>query len=478
MYQILPTPRLSARIGGIGRVKLNQKINCGNFTPCEAGYAIRTFIDYADRVLGRNFYVTPESGEGIITLEKDETLPKEGYALIASPDGCVKIAAGDRAGLNHGFASLLLSMESGEDGISLPIMHICDEPQGNWRGLMVDLARKWHPVSYLYNVIDLCWLYKINILQLHFTDNESYTLPSDFAPTLPTENRHYTKAEIAAIREYAAHRSVTLVPEVDMPGHCISFTYSTPDLFGRSKCVMCAEEKTFAALESVIDEVLAMFPDSPYLHIGGDEVYYDHWQYCQGCKDYMKEKGIGTYKELYAHYLKRMTDYVLSKGVRPVVWEGFSEEYNHLISKEVIVAEFESYYQLAPQLLDAGFTVLNCSWRPLYVLSPSRFCSPEEILRWNIYTFGNDNPKSPAAEKPIVVPEGSNVTGGQLCVWGDLTIPLPSDLESSREEFGHIRPRLAALAEKTWNLSSDLSEEDFRALYAHTDSVLERMIRR
>lgn len=476
MYNIIPTPRLSARIGGIGRVPMKLLINKGNFTG--ANDAIRTFIDYADRVFSVIFRTSTETGEGVLTLEQDDSLPVGGYALIASPDGTVKIAARDEAGLSYGFASLLLAAEKGEDGVSLPIMHICDEPQSNWRGLMLDLARKWHPVSYLYDAVDLCYLYKINILQLHFTDDQSYTLPSDVLPKLPTENRHYTKAELAALAEYAAQRSVSIVPEIDMPGHCSCYTMTYPEIFGRKKGVVCAEEKTFAALQALIDEVIALFPHTPYIHLGGDEANIGAWPVCDGCADYMNEHGISDVHELYAHFLKRVTDYVLAKGKRPVIWEGFSKEHSHLISKDVIVSEFESYYQLPNEVLDGGFTVLNCSWVPLYVLSHGPHWSAEEILNWNIFTWRGITPKSPAYEEPIVVPEDSKVIGGQLCVWGDRTAPLSSNEESAREEFDLIRPRLAALAEKTWNVFSPITAEDFDFLFAHTDRVLQRMLRR
>lgn len=476
MYNIIPTPRLSARIGGVGRVPLNLHLNEENFDG--AKNAVRTFIDYADRVFSVIFRSTTQTGEGVLTLEKDETLPDGGYALIASPDGTVKIAAKDEKGLSYGFASLLLAAEKGEEGVSLPIMHICDEPQSNWRGLMIDLARKWHPISYLYDVVDLCYLYKINILHLHFCDNQSYTLPCDSLPKISTENRHYTKAELAAFVEYAEHRSITLIPEIDMPGHCACFTTKYPEIFGMKKGVVCAEEKTFAALETLIDEVMALFPNLPYIHLGGDEANLGAWPCCPGCVDYMKEHGIENVHELYAHFLARVTNYVLEKGKTPIIWEGFSKEYNHMISKKVIVGEFESYYQLPDELLEAGFRVLNCSWRPLYIVPYERYWTPAEILDFTIFTWRGVSPKSPAYETPIVVPSDSNVPGAQLCVWGDLMVPQPSNEEAVKEEFSLIRPRLAALAEKTWSLFSSLSAEDFETMYAHTDSVLQKMLRR
>jgi len=476
MYNILPTPRLSARIGGIGRVKLVPFYDLTAFRD-EEGAAERLFAfsDYADRVFGVIF----TEGKGGLALEKDISLPKGGYALIAGVDGSVKLAAGDKEGLSYGLATLLLAAEKaeGENALSLPLLHLCDEPQSRWRGLMVDAARKFHPIRYLYDTVDLCWLYKINRLQIHFTDDQSYTLPSEAFPNLPTAGRHYTKAELTALAEYAEARGVTIVPEVDMPGHSTPFGKAYPEIFG-SHGILCAEEKTFAALEALIREVADLFPNAPYLHLGGDEANIARWENCAGCQAYCQEKGIASTKALYAHFLARVTDMTLAMGRTPVIWESFAKEYNHLISKKTLVIAWESYYQIAPDLLEGGFTLLNCSWQPLYIVTPKRYWEPSEILDWNIYTWRHFWEKSFASKGDITVPHDSPIVGGQLCAWGDHLASYPSNEQAVKEEFALIRRRLPALAEKTWNTASDLPADLYDDLFTHTDAVLEKILRR
>lgn len=465
---VLPTPKIAFIEEPSKEIALHYCYTDGREYP----EVIRTFVDYADRV----FSVIFTRGDGGIAITTDEHLVDGGYCIRYN-GGKVEIDVKDGTALSYAFASLLLLMEKSETGVTLPIIdEFQDHPDGSWRGLMIDLARKWHPVKYIFDAIDLCWLYKIDRLQLHFTDDQSYTLPCKAFPNLPTENRHYSYAELEAVRSYAAERHVMLVPEVDMPGHCTQFMQKYPDVFG-SHGIICAEDKAFEGLEKIIREVLDLFPDSPYIHLGGDEAAIARWDECEGCRAYMKEHGLENVHATYAHFLKRVTDMVLDMGRTPVIWEGFSKEYNDLISKKVLVVAWESYYQLAPDLLASGFTIFNCSWKPLYIVTPNTHWSPAEILDWNIYTWRHWWQNSIASKQDIVVPETSPVLGGQICAWGDSMQKMPSNEEASRTEFGLIRQRIPALAEKTWNVRSSLSSEDFEKAYEHTDAVLTRLLR-
>ncbi len=445
------------------------------YTFADAPFArpqIRAFADACDRV----FSILIKHGEGGFILAHDTSMLQNGYRITVTDTG-VKIAAADETGLSNAFATLLQLSEKDETGFRLPKGEISDTPDSTWRGLMIDLARKWHPVRYLYDAVDLCWLYKINRLQLHFTDDQSFTFPSDAYPKLCTENRCYTKAELKALQEYAAERGVTLVPEIDMPGHCSQFNAAYPEIFG-THGILCAEEKTFAALHTLLCEVAALFPASPYLHLGGDEAAIAKWESCEGCKTYMTGHGLDNVHALYAHYLKRVTDMVLAMGRTPVIWEGFSKEYNDQISKNVLVIAWESYYQLAPDLLASGFSLINCAWKPLYIVTPNTHWTPVEILDWNIYTWRHWWEKSIASRQDIVVPEDSPIYGGQICAWGDGLVDHPSCEDAVCTEFALIRARIPALAEKTWNVHSTLTADAWSAAYQHTDTVLNRLLRK
>lgn len=470
MAKILPVPRhIEEEERKITLKPFYKVADHGEF---DLKASIRTFVDYADRA----FSVIFTEGDGGITINIDPELPKSAYAIKAVEEG-VEIRAGDTEALAYAFASLLLAIEKLDGELVLPALTITDAPKGNWRGLMIDLARKWHPINYLYDVVDLCWLYKINRLQLHFTDDQSYTLPCKAYPKLSTKNRHYSYAELEAFREYAASRSVTLVPEIDMPGHCSQFCEKYPEIFGNHG-IMCVSEECFAALKTILEELIEIFPDSPYIHLGGDEAAINRWNECEKCKAYRIENSLENVHALYADFLRRVTNMVLEMGRTPIIWEGFSKEYNDMISKDVIVIGWESYYQLAPSLIEAGFTVINCSWKPLYILAPVRYWSREEILDWNIYTWRHWLDISIACKHDITVPETSPVLGGQICVWGDWLMALPSNEEACRAEFPLVAERVPALAEKTWNIDSTLTIDELEEKYSHTSSVLTALIRK
>ena len=106
-----------------------------------------------------------------------------------------------------------------------------DAPDCSYRGMMVDLARNWHDFTYLISYVDMCYYYKISVLHLHFTDDQSYTLPSKRFPKLSTKGRSYTPEQIEALNQYAEARGIQLMPEIDVPGHCISFQKEYPDIF-------------------------------------------------------------------------------------------------------------------------------------------------------------------------------------------------------------------------------------------------------
>lgn len=469
---ILPAPK-SIQYGE-GTYPLSPTYFCDGFDDTVVP-VIAAASDYFDRVFFCFLTCAKCRDEAGIVCSCDPALPQNAYVIDAA-NGCVTIHASGAEGLNYAFAALLLTLDKTEDGLVVPALHIEDQPDGSWRGLMIDLARKWHPIQYLYDAVDLCWLYKINRLQLHFSDDQSFTFPTEAYPRLKTENRWYSRESLRALDDYAKARGVMLVPELDLPGHCSCFNAAYPEIFG-THGIMCAEEKTFSALQTLIDEIVDVFPDAKYLHLGGDEAAIARWDDCEGCRAYRAEHDLPDVHALYAHYLQRMTDYVLSRGVTPVIWEGFSKEYNHLISKDVIVIAWESYYQLAPQLLEGGFTLINCSWKPLYIVTPTKHWTPGEILQWDIYRWQHWWEKSVASKQDIVVSDKAPVLGGQICAWGDQLVGMASNEKACRAEFALIRERIPALAEKTWNAHSDMTAEALAVLFAHTDAVLTRILR-
>lgn len=386
----------------------------------------------------------------IFMIKKDRDMKKG--AFIVDVDRDCTVIAGDREGLWGAFSFILQTLERTCDKyIRLPRCRAENAPDHAFRALMVDVARKFHPVDCLFRYVDAAALCGIDRLVIHFTDDESFTLPSSAFPDLPTKGRCYSRASLLALGEYAADRGVMIVPEVDMPGHSARFNLKYPDVFG-SCGIIDASDAAFEGLKKIICEVSELFPLSEFIHIGGDEAVLGRWLDSKPTLEYMEKNGVGDVTELCARYVGQMADLVLSFGKTPIVWEGFNEKYNALVPKETLVISWESHYQIAPKLVEGGFHILNASWKPLYVLAPWQMWKPEEILsNWDTCKWDHWWEGSAAYKEPITVAKDAPVEGAMLCAWGDYLKNYESPRLASQLEFRSVVPRLPVLSEKTWN---------------------------
>ena len=165
----------------------------------------------------------------------------------------------------------------------------------------------------------------------------------------------------------------------------------------------------------------------------------------------MKRHGLGSGKELYAEFIARVTNYVLSKKRIPIVWEGFSKDAAHLISRDVVVMAWESEYYLPDKLVEDGFTVINCAWKPLYIVPGAPDWKAVDIMNWNVYNFQNFAKHSPATLNPFNLQPTEKIIGAQLCAW-----EAPFEYE-----INFVIENLAALSERVWSVERQCSDEEF-----------------
>ncbi len=453
--------------------------------PLEFEPALRVFRHYARLAFGDAVDIG-----GKLTLVLQAGL-NDGYRISIGEK--TVLTASNNTGMNYAFATLLQLAESTADGVVYPCCEIEDAPDNAWRGLMLDLARCYHEIEYLFAAADMCWLYKISRFQLHLTDDQGIRFPFSSLPKAVSEE-HYSREQLSDLIAYCRDRGIVIVPEIDAPGHFRAFNAAYPELFGTApkgsatettaqndvaSGIMRAQEETFAALEGLFREVTEFFVDSPWLHMGGDEADIAQWEDCPVSAAYCEQHGLKNVHELYGHCVARLCRAILDMGRIPVVWEGFAEECNDMIPKETLVFSWESYYQTAPRLLAGGFEIINASWLPLYIVSPHRMWDPETILEWEKNIWQHWWEKSAARETPIIVPEDSPIIGGQLCVWGDYM--QPSRAKEPRHdmlhtEFTHLRQRLPALAEKSWTSYNKVDKDAFMTDFAAHDALLEKLI--
>jgi hexosaminidase len=406
---------------------------------------------------------------GGITLAIDKQLNAEAYEVNVG-DGAV-VKGGSYKGVVWGLVTLLQAANAENGNVVVPQMKIADQPHAEYRGLLIDLARQWHPVETVKQAVVLCHWYKIGYMQLHMTDHESWTFPSKAYPNLATPGRHYTREELRDLDDFAAARGVAIVPSLEMPGHCGTLVKAIPTLVGDDPLrpatgALCpGRDSTYNVADTLIGEACDIFRATPYYHIGGDEVDKSAWAACKNCVAYRKKHDIDSDEELYRHFVVRMNDIVKKHGKKMIVWEGFKVQGKIQLPKDVTVMAFESFYELPQNYTAAGYKVINTAWQPLYLVN-DRAWSPEEILSWNMYRWEHWWPQSAAYGKGIDLPPTPLVIGAQMCTWEQ-----PANVEIAR-----LRQRLAAMSERLWDHKTRRSFADFTSRIENTDSKLTKLL--
>ncbi len=421
---------------------------------------------------------------GGIELFCDKNLPRGKYTIDSGE--VIKVYASEDEGILYALSSLIQLIDM-TDGPETGDYFIEDYPEKSYRSMMIDLGRQWHPFSKLLKYVDLCFLYKIKFLNIHFADTNLYTLPSKVFPKLSSKGKHYSFSEIETLNTYAKERGIILVPEFECPGHAPILNQNYPEVFSdvfetesgtalytevgvkiETEELVCAgSEKSRNATKALLKEILDMFPDSPYINIGGDEANINQWNDCKVCREYMKSHGLKDEKELYCDYVADITKYVLSLGRTPIVWEGFPKEGCHMVPKETIVIAWESHYHMAYDLLDAGFRIINASWQPLYIVPSTRErWNSDDILNWNVYNWQHFWSESEAFLNPINVAPTEKVLGGMLCVW-EMTF---------EQEIAFVMENLSALSERLWTVKRVCSSDEFRQKQRHLLTKASRII--
>lgn len=462
---VLPAPQSVRRLDR-RRVALPDTVRCAPGDPALAD--LIAVVDGELRMLTGRRVIADSSGTCRLSI--DTTLAREGYRLRTGET--IEIAGGSYDAVAMGTVTLLQMLYDDGERWLLPAVEIEDAPESSYRGLLIDVARKWHDVEMLEQLVILARWYKLNYVQLHLTDDQSFTFPTESYPRLPTPGRHYTKAQLRALVEFARVRGVAIVPEIEVPGHAGQMTARMPQTFAIARrdsnpgTINMGREQAYRALDRIIREIAQLFTTSPYIHIGGDEASLDHLADDPQVTRYLRAKKLENVTELYRHFLVRMHEIVQKHGKRTVVWEGFAREGTVEIPRDILVMAWETIYQLPQDLLAGGYTIVNASWKPLYVVNQRKW-DPAVIYRWNLYRWENWIPRMPSFT-PIQLEPSSMIVGASMSSWDQ---PQHVTLHS-------LRPRVPAMSERIWHRDSvaERSFDWFRATYALADSALQRVL--
>ena len=443
------------------------------------------------------------------TVVRDASFPAEGYRLKVMADG-VAIAAADAAGEFYALQTLRqLAVADGTNAVSLACCEIADWPAYRWRGLLIDEARHFFGKDIVKRILDQMAVHKLNVLHWHLTDDQGWRLeipgmpelikygsrrpesvkygavarwlPPKHALSYETDGQpygpyFYTQTEIAEIRAYAKERHITIVPEIELPGHARAFLAAYPELACKGETlprvprvywsieedVMCVgNEALLPRLERIFDAVCELFPDSPYIHIGGDECPRSRWKNCPKCQARMKAEGIATEDGLQTWCTSRMVRYLEKKGRRAVGWD-------EVLSGDVPVSTIGmtwrtgrgdgagTHYVTTAEAVVRGYEI---------VMTPMDFCyhSKSQGLVGDPYPYYSPWGMPLTLEKAyafdpvagISRQDRMKIIGGQACVWGEAVWNV-FDFEWK------TWPRACATAEALWLGDAKPGYADFR----------------
>jgi hexosaminidase len=464
-----------------------------------------TFADGASEATARQFVALVRQTRGIVlpvdgpastsardvisfelgapASEKDP----EGYSLRVSPARIV-VAASDARGLFYGAVTLWQLLTAGPPdatAIMVPAMTINDSPRFRWRGLMLDSARHYQSPAFIKQFIDWMSLHKLNVFHWHLTDDQAWRLeirryprlteigawrvpagPAAAADIDPSTGRprlyggYYSQAEVREIVAYAAQHHVTIVPEIETPGHASAAVVAYPELgvlgahgpvpadWGVYSTLYNVDDTTFTFLENVLTEVMELFPGE-YIHMGGDEAVKDQWQASPRIQGQMRKLGLGDEHALQSYFIQRIEKFLDAHDRKLVGWDEILEGG---LAPNATVMSWRGI-EGAVAAAQAGHDAVLSPWPTLYFDNRQRHDRQPGrgriITVEDVYRFDS----APASLQPE---QRKHVLGVQANIW--------TEHMRTEERVQYMTyPRAAALAEVAWSAEGTLDWSNFES---------------
>lgn len=427
-----------------------------------------------DGIKTRTGFLLPlgkKAKSNIVLLREDSSLPTEGYRLTVTPKQVI-CEASDNAGMFYSIQTLLQSIQTYEGKKVIPAMIVNDAPRYKWRGMMLDVARHFHNKETIKNLLDVMAYLKMNRFHWHLTDEDGRRIEIKKYPKLTREGavgnwsdreadpKFFTQDDIREIVAYAQERHITIIPEIDMPGHASAASRAYPEISAGGKGRWAgftfhpAKESTYQFLEDVLTEVAELFP-GPYIHIGGDEVHFGNqvWFTDRQIQKFIKDNNLDDELGLEHYFLRRVSAIVNKLGKTSVGWDemiasGISSE------NAVIMWWRHDKPEQLKKALSEGFKVIMTPRIPCY-LDFVQHESQEIGRRWS----GAFNPLAtvyefPKPVEPIITKKTDQILGVQGSVWTER-------MADTKRLYYMIFPRLVAISESAWSVESVKNYESF-----------------
>jgi len=515
-YQIIPKPASLEFSKGRFVIDSNTKIVGDSGLEADGNYLANLLSIATGEVIS---YKTGNTSQGDIFLTLDDSIDEEeGYILEVAFDNIV-ISGKTPRGVFYGIQSLrqLLpaSIESGPSDLSslaIPSVIIKDNPRYEYRGMHLDVARHFYPVAFVKEFIDLIAMHKMNTFHWHLTEDQGWRIEIKKYPKLTeigawrngtiighhpgtgnTEKRYggfYTQEQIKEVVAYATERHVTVIPEIELPGHSGAAIAAYPFLscfpeentkvyndmgskkgkeiqangtpkivqetWGVMDDVFCAgNEETFTFLEDVLAEVIPLFP-AKYIHIGGDECPKGNWEKCPNCQKRIKGLGLKDEHELQSYFIQRMEKFLNSKGKQIIGWDEILE--GGLAPNATVMSwrGTEGGIEAAKQKHDVIMTPGHSVYFDHY---QDKDKTNEPLAIGGLTTVKDVYDYEPTPEE-LTEEQQEYILGAQANVWSEY-IPTTDYVEYM------ILPRMTALSEIVWSPKTSRDWDDFNNRLQH-----------
>ena len=500
---IIPAPAKLERHSGI--FKLTSKTTIVAATTQDK-IAANFFNDYLKKYYDLSLRIVTATSANSITLathsivNNTSTTSNEKYILTVSEKN-ISIVGNGNAGTFYGIQSLIqllpIPTTLSTTTLNIQCLTIEDEPRFGYRGMHLDVSRHFFPIEYIKKYIDYIALHKMNTFHWHLTDDQGWRIEIKKYPKLTSvggfrngtivgrypgkgnTNKHYggfyTQVEVKEIVAYAAKRYITVIPEIEMPGHASAAIAAYPQLscfpeaatkypprtawngdttqknvqqtWGVFDDVFCPSEFTFNFLQDVLDEVMPLFP-SNYIHIGGDECPKVSWKKSAFCQQLIKEKNFKDEHELQSYFIQRIEKYINSKGKQIIGWDEILE--GGLAPNATVMS-----WRGEKGGIEAAKAKHNV------IMTPSGWCyfDHSQTKNEDSVTIGNFLPLEKVYNyepipKDLSKEEEKYILGAQANVWAEYIT------NTSKVEY-HIFPRMSALSEVLWSKKEQRNWQSF-----------------
>ncbi|MBB6109058.1 hexosaminidase [Mucilaginibacter lappiensis] len=493
---IIPQPYQIQKNGAAFRFSPTETIGIGEgISPDNLTF----FNQYFHQLAGYSLSFKKTTAPSIqLNIDSSKITEPEGYHLAVTSKR-ISIIGHDQAGVFYGLQSLVQLLHQSNGRVTVQGCTIEDRPRFAYRGMHLDVCRHFFKVDAIKKWIDMLALYKINTFHWHLTDDQGWRIEIKKYPLLQSISAYrdetiighkkdsphrfdgkryggyYTQDEVKAVVAYAAQRHISIIPEIEMPGHalaalaaypelgCTGGPYKTATYWGIFDDVYCAgNEQTFTFLQNVLDEVLPLFP-SKYIHIGGDECPKTKWKTCPKCQRRIKDEHLKDEHELQSYFIGRMEKYLNSKGRQIIGWDEILEG------------------GLAPGATVMSWTgeeggIAAAKLHHNAIMTPEKYVYldyyqslyPSEPLAGGGYTPLSKVYNYEPITKELSGDEAKYIKGVQANAWSEY-------LASTAQAEHQIFPRILALAEIGWTAKQNKSYPNFLKRLRYEQPLLKQL---